>query len=192
MAHILDDLQRIAVVLDAEGRIDAVNRPWFDQGRARGLARPDGWRGTSYLELAWRAARARVDGARLTGQRIAAVLAGELSSAEVGYPCDAPDVPAWKTVAIRRLPGIGGALLIHFDTPDPRALHESEKRLTEVAFRLIFDIETGCAWCRRIAGVNGVWTAQEPRDPSRVSDGLCPSCDEQIVATIDRPMAAIA
>lgn len=192
MEHILDDLERIAVILDPDGRIGEVNRPFVESGQVRGLPSSDAWIGTSYMDLTWRAARARVDGARQTGLAIEAVLAGKVAGAEVGYPCDAPNLPAWKTVAVRELPQLGGALLVHFDTPDPRALRASERRLTEVAFRLIFGIETRCAWCRRIAGVNGAWSEREPRDRQQVSDGLCPSCDEQIVATLDRRLAAIA
>lgn len=192
MSHILDDLQRIAIVLDADGRIAGINDAWSAGGRARGLERPEAWIGHSYLDVTWHAARARVDGARKTGQTIEAVLAGELRGAEVGYPCDAPDVPAWKTVAVRQLPGMGGALLIHFDTPDPRTLHASELRLTEIAFRLIFGIETRCAWCRRMANADGHWTDREPRDPDRVSDGLCPACDERMVGVLDHGAVAIA
>lgn len=192
MAHILDDLQRIATVLDADGRIAEVNHAWNAQGSARGLERPEAWIGRSYLDLTWRAARARVDGARQTGQAIEAALAGSMHAAEVGYPCDSPDAPAWKTVAIRRLQGMGGALLVHFDTPDPRALHAAERRLTEIAFRLIFGIETRCAWCRRIASAGGVWEERGARDPHQVSDGLCPSCDDLIVASLERRAVAIA
>lgn len=192
MTHVLDDLQRIATVLDSEGRIASVNGAWTERGRARGLERPEGWIGRSYLDVTWRAARAQVDGARETGRAIEAALAGAVAAAEVGYPCDSPDAPAWKTVAIRRLPGSGGALLIHFDTPDPRALHASEQRLTEIAFRLIFGIETRCAWCRRIASAGGRWQEREAHDEHQVSDGLCPACDEQMVATLDRRAVEIA
>lgn len=192
MAHILDDLSRIATILDANGRIADVNSAWSERGRARGMERPDAWIGHSYLDVTWRAARARVDGARQAGRTIELVLAGEMRAAEVGYPCDGPDAPAWKTVAMRQLSDRGGALLIHFDAPDPRALAASERRLAEVAFRLIFGIETRCAWCRRIADVNGAWVERETRDPHQVSDGLCPSCDERIVASLDDRVAAIA
>lgn len=192
MAHILDDLQRIATVLDADGRIAGVNDAWSERGRARGMDLPEAWVGRSYLDVTWDAARARVDGAWQTGRTIELVLAGDVHTADVGYPCDGPDGLAWKTVAIRQLPNIGGALLIHFDTPDPRTLAASERRLTEIAFRLIFGIETRCAWCRRIADVSGDWTEREPRDPHQVSDGLCPSCDERIVGALDRRVAAIA
>lgn len=186
MAHILDALQRIATVLDPDGRIIDVNDAWSERGRVRGMEGPLDWIGRSYLDVTWHAARARIDGARQTGRAIEAVLAGERSAAEVGYPCDAPDAPAWKTVAVRQLPGMGGALLIHFDTPDPRPLRASELRLTEIAFRLIFGIETRCAWCRRMAGVDGRWSDREPLDPEQVSDGLCPSCDARLVGALDQ------
>lgn len=192
MSNVLDDLPRIAIVLDADGRITGFNDAWTERGRARGLARPTAWLGRSYLDVTWRAARARVEGARKTGQTIERVLAGDLRAAEVGYPCDAADAPAWKTVAVRGLPTLGGALLIHFDAPDPRGLHASDHRLTEIAFRLIFGIETRCAWCHRIASASGAWREVAPRDGHRVSDGLCPSCDERMVAALDRRAVAIA
>ena len=69
---------------------------------------------------------------------------------------------------------------------------DTPQRLTEIAFRLIFGIETRCAWCRRIASAGGRWQEREAHDEHQVSDGLCPACDEQMVAILDRRAVEIA
>jgi len=186
-----DDLDRIAVVLDRAGRIARVNDAWMQRGLARGLASPGQWIGASYLDLALFAADAGVEGAGPTARALEAVLAGRRERAEVGYACDSPDEPAWKTVAIHRLEG-RGALLVHFDTPDPRELHASERRLALITFRRIMGIETRCAWCRRLATAGGPWVSRDPAAGVSVTDGMCADCETTLLTTLGEVEPALA
>lgn len=173
----LERLPRIALTLDSGGCIQRVNGAWLARGLVRGLSAPDAWLGVSYPALC-HAARGRwTEGAREVADAVESVLGGGRQAADVGYACDPPGGSAWFTLAIRSLPGVGGALLVHLDAPDPRGLSARDRHLTDVAWRHLLGVETRCAWCARLADPDGTWHDRRPVDPSRVSDGLCPSCE---------------
>jgi hypothetical protein len=188
----LDDLSQLALVLGRDGRIERVNDAWLRRGRDRGLAQPDAWLGVSYPDLCRAASGERREGAIDVAIAVEAVLAGDRQAADIGYACDAPDGTAWFTLAIRALPDIGGALLLHLATPDPRFLTDGDRRSTELAWRLMLGIETRCAWCARMAEPDGTWASREPRQQTQVSDGLCPACEARMVAEVEALQSAPA
>lgn len=186
----LERLPRIALILAPDGRIRRVNRAWQERGQDRGLAVPDAWLGVSYLALC-RTARGRwTDGAEAVADAIEDVLDGGRQTADVGYACDPPDGTAWFTLAVRSLPDAGGALLVHLETPDPRALPAADRHLTDVAWRHLLGVETRCAWCARLAEPDGSWRERHPVDTARVSDGLCPGCERMMLRQLAIPAVA--
>lgn len=182
-----DLLDRIALVLDPEGRIERVNAAWCRAGRARGLHAPDRWVGSDYLALT-RAAADRGDPRAAEVLRgLRALLARTERRLELGYPCDDPDADlAWKTLVALALPD-GRILLVHLDAPDPRLLAMSERRLAELAYRRLLHIDTRCAWCRRMADPDGAWSERPSAAGADVTDGLCPDCDARLTAGLDDP-----
>jgi hypothetical protein len=185
----LDEFDRIAVVLDHRGRIVRVNEAWHRAGTARGMPDGDAWLGRSYTDLTAAAAADGVPGAAATLAALRRLSAGETQREEVGYPCDAPDEDAWKTVVLRSLPD-GGVLAVHLDAPDPRALRLSEQRLAELAYRRLLRIDTRCAWCRRMADPDGAWSTRPVAPSSSVTDGLCERCEAELTAALEGRGAA--
>jgi hypothetical protein len=165
----LDDLSQLALVLGRDGRIERVNDAWLRRGRDRGLAQPDAWLGVSYPDLCRAASGERREGAIDVAIAVEAVLAGDRQAAD-----------------------IGGALLLHLATPDPRFLTDGDRRSTELAWRLMLGIETRCAWCARMAEPDGTWASREPRQQTQVSDGLCPACEARMVAEVEALRSAPA
>lgn len=178
----LDELDRIAVVLDGTGRIERVNAAWSREGERRGL-RGD-WVGTDYLALAQAAADTGAPRAGEVLDGLRALRRGADHRLELGYPCDEPDGRlVWKSLIAQSLPD-GRVLLVHLDAPDPRVLSRSERRLADLAYRRLLDIDTRCAWCGRMADPDGAWRYRPTVQGSQVTDGMCPDCDARLTATL--------
>ncbi|MEQ8494787.1 MAG: PAS domain S-box protein, partial [Gammaproteobacteria bacterium] len=115
-------------VLDAEGRIVAVNQAWEGFGLAAGA---DGARcgvGSNYLAVCDAAASEAAAGIR-------AVLSGSSARFTLEYPCRGPERTAWFVMTVTPL-GVaaGGAVVVHTDISERKAA-ERELAASEARWR---------------------------------------------------------
>lgn len=113
---ILRSLPEHIAVLDSEGEIRAVNRPWRQFARSEG-GDPDAYEGDSYLEVTKAAAETGDEDAREMLDGLQSVLAGERDAFMLEYPCHSPDERRWFQVQVSPLIGEvgGGAVVSHID-----------------------------------------------------------------------------
>ena len=112
---LLDATVAATCLVDAEGRIVAVNRLWRDFATANGGDPATIGVGADYLEVCLLATGSEAFAAEEAGQGLRRVLSGELDSFELEYPCNSPEVERWFRLQIAPLPTIGGATLAHYD-----------------------------------------------------------------------------
>lgn len=140
---VLDSLTEHLAVLDAEGRIIAVNEAWRAFGRANGApAESSHGLGVHYIDACMSAGTpVPDDGAAATadpadpaeprasrdtdGPTIARgirdVLAGRIPSYTAEYPCDSPVQPRWFAMRVSPLAGgAGGAVVVHENITERR------------------------------------------------------------------------
>ena len=117
---VIDAIPALIALVDADGRITAVNRAWTEQCRLLGGDPSTCGVGADYLAVCQVA-----DDPSITavGRGLRQVLAGERSSFEIAYPCfDGED--RWFTLVIAALPHGRGAVMRHLDITDQhRAIH---------------------------------------------------------------------
>ncbi len=123
----LDAISANLAVLDAQGRIIAVNAAWRAFARRNGAGGSDAFVGVSYLDVCEKALASDEDRsvARvLTGLR--EVLAGTRTSHQVEYPCHSPDAQRWFIARLTRYEVDG--------TPFVLVSHESitDRKLAEI------------------------------------------------------------
>ncbi len=130
VSGILDHLSAQIAILDSNGVILAVNKPWrsaddFPPGR-RLLNE-----GADYLAFCDAVAAGDEHFARLAAA-IRSVLAGEQASVELEHPLPAPNEMRWLRTRIVRFPGEGSmrALIAHEDVT-PRVAAEEKQRQSE-------------------------------------------------------------
>jgi diguanylate cyclase (GGDEF)-like protein len=116
-ANVIDALTGHVAVLDADGRIVAVNQAWRRFARENGLIDERFLVGTSYLAACEQAVRAGPDESAAAALRgIRAVLAGEQDAFSLEYPCHAPHQERWFILrASRILAPEGGVVVCHDD-----------------------------------------------------------------------------
>jgi diguanylate cyclase (GGDEF)-like protein/PAS domain S-box-containing protein len=136
---VFDALDSPIAVLDASGRIVAVNAAWSAHAEATS---PEPWKcgvGASYLAVCDRATGPGTEEIRAIGDGIRSVLAGEAESFAVDYPCPAPGKPRWFNLRVSPLHGDeGGAVLIHHDVTELRQA-ELSARLDDARLIRAFD-----------------------------------------------------
>lgn len=130
---VLDALPAEVSVLDAHGRIVAVNRAWrqfaSQNDAAPGLR--DGV-GVDYLSTCRHVIGDDAAEARAVADGLAAVINGDAAMLVREYPCDAPSQRRW--FALRAVPlgdGIGGAVVVHFDITERRLAEDEARRARE-------------------------------------------------------------
>jgi len=129
----LDGMPAHVAVLDAAGRIVAVNRAWreFAQRNKAPVAVAAGV-GLDYLAVCRQAAQAGDASAGVAVERLAAVLQGRQATAELEYSCHSARVPRWFLMNVAPLPG-GGAVVTHLDIT---AVKRAEFKLRELSATL--------------------------------------------------------
>lgn len=98
LVRALDALSAEVALLDASGRIVAVNRAWRDFARLNGFESEDAGVGTNYLAICDRAEGTAETEAHTIASGLRSVLAGQQSATYVEYPCDSPDEQRWFQV----------------------------------------------------------------------------------------------
>ena len=128
---VFDALSSPVALLDAGGRIVAVNRAWREAADAGGLALPAHGVGASYLAACDAARGEGEEEARAAARGIRAVLAGEAEELALAYPCATPREGRWHVLRVTPLRGRGQvrAVAVHEDVTAARREGEREARL---------------------------------------------------------------
>ena len=115
-------------VLDAEGRIVAVNDAWLAFARENGGTDSTGAIGTNYLHVCRAASGSFCDEAPAVADGIRAVLRREQPAFQIEYPCHSPTQQRWFLMTAAPLRhAAGGAIISHLDIT-PRKQQEEELR----------------------------------------------------------------
>lgn len=131
---VLDSLSAQIAVLDGAGTIIAVNRAWrrFAEDNGATPAVCEGV-GINYFRICERAAGDGAEDGRLALQGVRGVIAGDLPSFSMEYPCPAPDRERWFLLAATPLEGGSrGAVVVHTDISRRKALERQDRRRREV------------------------------------------------------------
>ena len=118
---ILDSVSAEIAVLDPQGVILAVNRPWqsfaLENGIEPGQPAPGTEVGTNYLAVCRAGAGMTADADAVNaGNGIRAVLNGTQTDFQLEYPCHSPTQQRWFSMNVRRLEPDGrGAVITHTD-----------------------------------------------------------------------------
>lgn len=99
--HVLDALESITAIVDADGVIVAVNRPWLDYMRENGGTPETCGVGANYLLACDRAGPAADAEAPGIAQSLRAGLSGAAGCFELEYPCHSPTQEHWYHLKIR-------------------------------------------------------------------------------------------
>jgi PAS domain S-box-containing protein len=143
----LDSLTAHLCVLDAGGRIIAVNEPWRRFAEANGGQPHAVDVGADYLAVCDRAADEGSPGAATFAAGLRAVLAGQCERHESEYPCHAPNEQRWFVATVTRLRGSDPprVVIAHMDITANR---QAELALKEAAhrYRQLFDANPHPMW----------------------------------------------
>jgi len=126
----LDALPAPTVLVDAGGRIEAVNRAWRHKVLVRGGSDAACGVGSNYLEVCSTAAQSGDELAAETLDGLSAVLRGELPTFSLEYECAGNDV-AWFSMRVYPVSG-GGAVVSHHDITQDRRAAEALARAATV------------------------------------------------------------
>jgi len=134
---VLDALSAQIAVLDATGRITAVNEAWRRFARGNGASPElEAGIGLNYLSACCDVSAEDPDGlAHRSAEGIRSVLSGELPHFQLEYPCHSAQNQRWFLMSVTPL-GVdfGGVVVAHMDISERvRAEQESRRRREEVA-----------------------------------------------------------
>lgn len=147
---ILDSVGAHIAVIDAQGDIVTVNRPWLgfaiENGPDPGVPARHTGVGVNYLEICRASLGPSSEGAREAMLGIQAVLEGRRSFYTQEYPCHSPSVERWFSMNVTPLgKGQQGAVIAHIDI--------TSRKLAEQAVR-----ESEARWIMAIDSAgHGVW-----------------------------------
>ncbi len=133
---ILDAVSAQIAVLDAQGTIIAVNRPWLrfaeeNAGGIAGIADQVGV-GINYLDVCRHSLGTGSANAREAADGIERVLAGLAMRFSLEYPCDASDVARWFSMTVTPLGAPGqGAVVVHTDITARKTAEDAIGRQAE-------------------------------------------------------------
>ena len=129
----LDALSAHIAIVNSEGVIVAVNRSWKRFGKANGYAQDNGGVGTNYLSACLPADQTPSDDAVGFAAGLKSILAAELDSFEMEYPCDTLEGEMWFNASITLFPG-DGPRYVAVAHEDITARKETEKQLELTQF----------------------------------------------------------
>ncbi len=130
---VLDSLPAHLAVLDAHGKIVAVNTAWVNYARSSGLPDVTGvCEGADYLAVCRRAADLADPLAREALEGIEAVLHGRMQQFTLEYPCHSPTERHWYLMQVSRpAPGLAGAVVTHLDVTERTLARKEVERARE-------------------------------------------------------------
>jgi diguanylate cyclase (GGDEF)-like protein/PAS domain S-box-containing protein len=126
---ILSSLPAHVALLDAAGRIVAVNDAWRQHGTPRGFDDPASRIGDSYIDICKRAVTNQPTDAQHVAQGLTAVLNGERDSFAIEYPRHSGTEKCWLRMMATPVQrgGRGGAVVMHLNVTDRRLAEEQLK-----------------------------------------------------------------
>ncbi len=130
---VLDALPANIAVLDAKGRIVAVNGNWTRFAQENGGAHllTDGL-GVDYIAVCQAAERSGEETAGAAARGIASVLMHRQRSFQMEYPCHSPVKERWFSLSVTPLASpLGGAVVAHFDISERKRLELEANRHRE-------------------------------------------------------------
>lgn len=176
-AAILNAIPAHLALLNAEGRIVAVNESWKRFAEANSLQVADWCVGQSYLEVCERGSESSAD-ARAAAEGLRRLLRGELEEFSLEYPCHSPTEQRWFRLMATpvRTAGEAGAVVMHINITQRRAA-EDALRATEAQQRiLVRELEKERArlvaaqavakvgsWETDLATLDVIWSAETHR-----------------------------
>lgn len=128
----MDAIPANLALIDGQGAIIAVNKPWLQFGIDNNWNDVSGGVGANYLDVCRTAAAAGDGVAGMVVDGVGRLLAGETDRFSLEYPCHSPSVQRWFTCLAAPLPldeGHRGMLLLHIDITARRM---AEEQLAEV------------------------------------------------------------
>lgn len=132
ITDVLDSLTAHVAVLDAEGKILAVNAAWREFAHANGSSSPNAHAGENYLAVCQQAADRGDTAAREVSEGVAQVLAGQRSGYTLEYPCHGPREERWFMLRVSSLAGpLAGAVVTHEDVTLRRRVADAVQVLAE-------------------------------------------------------------
>jgi PAS domain S-box-containing protein len=139
---ILDAIPAHIALLDATGRIQAVNAPWRASAAACGLSGATVDVGADYLAVCEAASGPEATEARQAAEGIRAVLSGRLPSFTLEYPCHAPEREQWFRMTVHPLPGepVAGVVVMHTDVSERRSVEDALARAAAENLRVAEDL----------------------------------------------------
>ena len=121
-AAVFDSIASPIAVIDGSGRIVAVNDAWERAGAEAGADPTRTGVGVNYLAVCDHAAGRFAEGATSIAAGIRSVLAGDLHSFSIDYPCPTPEQERWFSLRVNPSGEMGGgAVLIHLDVSELKA-----------------------------------------------------------------------
>lgn len=117
-------------VLDAEGRIIAVNEAWKRFARDNGAEGGEAYLGSNYLTICNSARGEGADIAKACYQGLKEVLAGERTEFSLEYPCHSATLQRW--FRLKALPLEPGAAIIHTDISGLEQKNQHDAKLQSV------------------------------------------------------------
>ncbi|HBH29027.1 MAG: helix-turn-helix transcriptional regulator [Desulfofustis sp. PB-SRB1] len=138
----LDSISAHIAILDEDGDIIETNRAWREYGLNNGIEVEPSCVGLNYLHSCDQAAAQDVVEARVIGDGIRQVIAGEIREFFINYPCHSPTEQCWFALRVVRFrePGANKVILSHENiTPLMKAHQElaaQERHLRDQAEKL--------------------------------------------------------
>ena len=116
-AAILNALPMHIALLDSQGFIVSVNEAWRQFGRTNSLHDPEYSMGVNYVGICDAVLGDESADAQRVANGIRAVLAGDVPSFSIEYPCHSPSEQRWFLMTVMPLPGghAYGAVVMHLD-----------------------------------------------------------------------------
>jgi PAS domain S-box-containing protein len=149
---ILDSLAAHIAVIDAEGKIVAVNKAWEAFGADNSIEDKIATSiGQNYLDVCRRSAPFE-ENTQLVLENLQAILSGGKDEFSFEYPCHSPDEERWFILQVNALQsGSGGAVISHINITD-RKLAELKLRNSEEFNRSVFENSPDCVHILELDG----------------------------------------
>jgi|GEM_PF-2534991 len=112
LLRVLDSLTAEIAILDHQGSIIAVNKPWKAFGDENGLGWEDYGVGRNYISVCERAEGPHSEGAKEVAVGLIELTDGRRNSLNLEYPCPSPDRERWFALDATRFTFDGSPMLV--------------------------------------------------------------------------------